>query len=79
MAPEQMANISGRFWQANRGSTRRIGLGLSIAIGIVEANREELQLSGAFGSGSVSRSVSNQVTANGCQLHDAWTDWDLRK
>ena len=53
IAPEQMANIFGRFWQAKRGDTRGIGLGLSIAKGIVEAHGEQLQVSSTVGTGSV--------------------------
>jgi signal transduction histidine kinase len=53
IAPEQLANIFGRFWQANRGDTRGIGLGLSIAKGIVEAHGEELRVASTVGVGSV--------------------------
>jgi signal transduction histidine kinase len=53
IAPEQLANIFGRFWQANRGDTRGIGLGLSIAKGIVEAHGEELRVASNIGVGSV--------------------------
>jgi len=53
IAPEQLANIFGRFWQANRGDTRGIGLGLSIAKGIVEAHGEELRVTSTVGVGSV--------------------------
>jgi signal transduction histidine kinase len=53
IAPEQMANIFGRFWQANRGDTRGIGLGLSIAKGIVEAHGSEMRVASTVGEGSV--------------------------
>ena len=53
IAPEQLANIFGRFWQANRGDTRGIGLGLSIAKGIVEAHGQELRVTSTLGTGSV--------------------------
>jgi signal transduction histidine kinase len=36
--PEQLAKIFGRFWQANPADRRGIGLGLTIAKGIVEAH-----------------------------------------
>jgi signal transduction histidine kinase len=52
IAPEQLANIFGRFWQANRADARGIGLGLSIAKGIVEAHGEELRVSSTVGTGS---------------------------
>ena len=63
IAPEQMANIFGRFWQANRGDTRGIGLGLSIAKGIVEAHGEELRVSSTLGRGSVFSFSLQEVTA----------------
>jgi signal transduction histidine kinase len=53
IAPEQMGNIFGRFWQAKRADTRGIGLGLSIAKGIVEAHGEELSVTSTLGVGSV--------------------------
>jgi signal transduction histidine kinase len=53
IAPEQLANIFRPFWQANRGDTRGIGLGLSIAKGIIEAHGSELRVSSTLGTGSV--------------------------
>ena len=50
--PEQLANIFGRFWQASRADSRGIGLGLSIAKGIVEAHGEQLRVSSTVGIGS---------------------------
>ena len=50
--PEQLANIFGRFWQGNRADSRGIGLGLSIAKGIVEAHGEELRVASSVGVGS---------------------------
>jgi signal transduction histidine kinase len=52
IAPEQLAHIFGRFWQANRADTRGIGLGLSIAKGIVEAHGDELRVTSTVGVGS---------------------------
>jgi signal transduction histidine kinase len=52
IAPDQLANIFGRFWQANRADSRGIGLGLSIAKGIVEAHGEELSVESTLGKGS---------------------------
>ena len=50
--PEQLANIFGRFWQASRADSRGIGLGLSIAKGIVEAHGQQLRVSSTVGVGS---------------------------
>jgi signal transduction histidine kinase len=52
IAPEQLTNIFGRFWQANRADARGIGLGLSIAKGIVEAHGEQLRVASTLGLGS---------------------------
>jgi signal transduction histidine kinase len=38
MTPEQLSGLFGQFWQANPADRRGIGLGLSIAKGIVEAH-----------------------------------------
>jgi len=38
MSPEQLSQLFGQFWQANPADRRGIGLGLSIAKGIVEAH-----------------------------------------
>ena len=50
--PEQLSNIFGRFWQASRADSRGIGLGLSIAKGIVEAHGQQLRVSSTVGVGS---------------------------
>jgi signal transduction histidine kinase len=50
--PEQLSNIFGRFWQAKRADSRGIGLGLSIAKGIVEAHGEQLRVTSTLGVGS---------------------------
>jgi signal transduction histidine kinase len=38
MTPDQLSQLFGQFWQANPADRRGIGLGLSIAKGIVEAH-----------------------------------------
>ena len=50
--PEQLAHIFGRFWQATRADSRGIGLGLSIAKGIIEAHGGQLRVSSTVGVGS---------------------------
>jgi signal transduction histidine kinase len=50
--PEQLSEIFGRFWQANRSDSRGLGLGLSIARGIVEAHGERIGVESRVGEGT---------------------------
>jgi signal transduction histidine kinase len=52
MTPEQLDKIFGQFWQANPADRRGIGLGLSIAKGIVEAHGGRIWVESRVGEGS---------------------------
>lgn len=50
--PDQLAQIFGRFWQANPADRRGIGLGLTIAKGIVEAHGGRIWCESRVGEGT---------------------------
>jgi PAS domain S-box-containing protein len=52
IAPDAIPHIFGRFWQAKRADRRGIGLGLTIAKGIVEAHGGRIWVESQLGSGS---------------------------
>jgi signal transduction histidine kinase len=52
IAAEQLPHIFGQFWQGSRTDRRGIGLGLSIAKGIVEAHSGRIWVESAPGAGS---------------------------
>jgi PAS domain S-box-containing protein len=52
IAPDALPHIFGRFWQAKRADRRGIGLGLTIAKGIVEAHGGRIWVESQLGAGS---------------------------
>ncbi|HEU4457196.1 MAG TPA: ATP-binding protein [Longimicrobium sp.] len=50
--PEQLASVFDRFWQAERGDRKGLGLGLAIARGIVEAHGGRIWAESVPGRGS---------------------------
>ena len=52
LSKEQMTHLFDRFWQANRGDRRGVGLGLPIAKGIVGAHGGRMWAESQIGAGS---------------------------
>jgi signal transduction histidine kinase len=52
IAPDALPHVFGHFWQGNRADRRGIGLGLTIAKGIVEAHGGRIWVESQLGVGS---------------------------
>ena len=63
IAPEQLDRIFGRFWQADAADRRGIGLGLSIAKGIVDAHAGRIWVESRVGEGTTFHFVLGSVPA----------------
>jgi signal transduction histidine kinase len=59
--PDQVARIFGRFWQADAGDRRGIGLGLTIAKGIMDAHGGRLWVESQLGEGTTFHFVLGTV------------------
>ena len=53
--PEQLPHIFNRYWQARRSDRRGVGLGLSIANGIIAAQGGRIWVESTVGSGTAFR------------------------
>ena len=53
MDEEQLAHVFDRFWQSQRGDRRGVGLGLAIALGIVEAHGGRIDMKSELGTGTI--------------------------
>jgi signal transduction histidine kinase len=61
IAPDQLERIFGRFWQADLTDRRGIGLGLTIAKGIMDAHGGRLWVESTLGKGTTFRFILNTV------------------
>jgi K+-sensing histidine kinase KdpD len=59
--PDQLERIFGRFWQADLTDRRGIGLGLTIAKGIMDAHGGRLWVESTLGQGTTFRFILGTV------------------
>jgi len=67
MTPDQLSKLFGQFWQANPADRRGIGLGLSIAKGIVEAHGGRIWVESQPGAGTTFHCTLSSSLSSGAR------------
>ena len=70
MTPDQLSKLFGQFWQANPADRRGIGLGLSIAKGIVEAHGGRIWVESTPGAGTTFHFTLSASLSSGSGIRD---------